>query len=96
MDPSKRPGGRSTRVREAVLRSALLELSEMGWASLSVERISERSGVHKTTIYRRWGSAERVALEALLERGSKGIPIPDSGDIRLDLMALGRSIAQSG
>ncbi len=95
MDPIRRPGGRSSRVREAVLRSALLELSEMGWASLSVERISERSGVHKTTIYRRWGSAEGVALEALLERGSKGIPIPDTGDIRLDLIALGRSIAES-
>lgn len=78
-----------------MLRSALLELSETGWASLSVERISERSGVHKTTIYRRWGSAEGVALEALLERGSEGIPIPDTDDIRLDLIALGRSIAES-
>jgi AcrR family transcriptional regulator len=95
MDSIRRPGGRSTLVREAVLRSALLELSEMGWASLSVERISERSGVHKTTIYRRWGSAEGVALEALLERGSEGIPIPDTGDITLDLIALGRSIAES-
>ncbi len=95
MESNKRPGGRSARVREAVLRAALLELSETGWDSLSVERIAERSGTHKTTIYRRWGSADRVALEALLERGSEGIPIPDTGDIRLDLIALGRSIAAS-
>ena len=95
MDSTKRPGGRSARVREAVLRAALLELSETGWDSLSVERIAERSGTHKTTIYRRWGSADRVALEALLERGSEGIPIPDTGDVRLDLIALGRSIAAS-
>jgi AcrR family transcriptional regulator len=95
MDLNTRPGGRSTRVREAALRAALLELSETGWDSLSVERIAERSGVHKTTIYRRWGSADRVALEALLERGSEGIPIPNTGDIRLDLIALGRSIAAS-
>lgn len=92
---SKRPGGRSARVREAVLRAALLELSDTGWDSMSVERIAERSGIHKTTIYRRWGSADRVALEALLERGSEGIPIPDTGDVRLDLIALGRSIAES-
>jgi len=93
MDSPKRPGGRSARIREAALSAALLELSENGWHSLSVERIAERSGVHKTTIYRRWGSADRVALEALLERGSEGIPIPDTGDVRLDLIALGRSIA---
>jgi len=93
MKSSKRPGGRSARVREAVLRAALVELSETGWDSLSVERIAERSGIHKTTIYRRWGSADRVALEALLERGSEGIPIPDTGDISDDLIALGRSIA---
>lgn len=95
MDSNKRPGGRSARVREAVLRAALLELSESGWDSLSVERIAERSGTHKTTIYRRWGSADRVALEALLDRGSESIPVPDTGDVRLDLFALGRSIAAS-
>jgi len=95
MDSSKRPGGRSARVREAVLRAALQELSETGWDSLSVERIAERSEVHKTTIYRRWRSADRVALAALLERGSEGIPIPDTGDVRLDLIDLGWSIAAS-
>lgn len=95
MDSGKRPGGRSARIREAVLRAALRELSETGWDALSVERIAERSGVHKTTIYRRWGSADRVALEALLKRGSEGIPIPDTGDVRLDLIALCQSIAVS-
>jgi AcrR family transcriptional regulator len=95
MDSNKRPGGRSARVREAVFRAALLEVSETGWGSLSVERIADRSGVHKTTVYRRWGSADNVALEALLERGSEGIPIPDTGDATLDLIALGRSIARS-
>jgi len=89
----KRPGGRSARVRTAVLEAAVLELGEFGWRSLSVERIAARSGVHKTTIYRRWGSADRVVLDALLERGSEGIPIPDTGDLSDDLVGLGRSTA---
>ena len=89
----KRPGGRSARVRAAVLEAAVLELGEFGWRSLSVDRIAARSGVHKTTIYRRWGSADRVVLDALVERGSEGIPIPDTGDLRSDLVRLGRSIA---
>ena len=89
----KRPGGRSTRIRAAVLEAAVHELGEFGWRSLSVERIAARSGVHKTTIYRRWGSADRVVLDALLERGTEGFPIPDTGDLGEDLACLGRSVA---
>ena len=89
----QRPGGRSARIRAKVLDAALGELGTSGWRALSVDRIAERSGVHKTTIYRRWGSASGVALEALLEVGSDEIPIPDTGDLSGDLLALGRSIS---
>ena len=93
MEPQQRPGGRSARVRAKVLEATLRELGASGWGALSVERIAERSGVHKTTIYRRWGSADQVALEALLETGNDEIPIPDTGDVFGDLLALGRLIA---
>jgi len=76
-----------------VLEAALSEIGASGWGSLSVERIAERSGVHKTTIYRRWGGADQVVLDALLNRGSEGIPIPDTGTLTGDLLALGRLIA---
>jgi AcrR family transcriptional regulator len=89
----KRPGGRSARIRAVVLEAAVHELGEFGWRSLSVERIAARSGVHKTTIYRRWGSADRVVLDALLERGTAGFSIPDTGDLNEDLVCLGRSVA---
>ena len=95
MDAMKRPGGRTARVTESVLEAALAELAEVGWGSLSVERIADRSGVHKTTIYRRWGSVDQVVLDALLERGAEEIPAPHTGDISDDLVALGRSIAVS-
>lgn len=91
----KRPGGRTARVRESVFAAALAELAESGWGSLSVERIADRSGVHKTTIYRRWGTADEVVLDALLERGGEGIPVPDTGDVIIDLIVLGRSVATS-
>ena len=93
MEPQQRPGGRTARVRAKVLEATLREIGASGWGALSVERIAERSGVHKTTIYRRWGTADRVALEALLDRGSEEIPVPDTGDLVGDLRALGRLIA---
>ncbi|MGB9358619.1 MAG: TetR/AcrR family transcriptional regulator [Acidimicrobiia bacterium] len=93
MEPQQRPGGRTARVRANVLEATLNELGASGWGALSIERIAERSGVHKTTIYRRWGTVDRLALEALLDRGSEEIPVPDTGGLVGDLLALGRLIA---
>jgi AcrR family transcriptional regulator len=93
MEAKQRPGGRSARVRATVFEAALKELGSSGWRALSVERIAEQAGVHKTTIYRRWGSADQVVLEALLAKGSDQIPMPDTGSVLDDLLGLGRSIA---
>ncbi|WP_244223567.1 TetR family transcriptional regulator [Amycolatopsis circi] len=49
-----RPGGRTARTR-AVVHNAARELFAEGREQLSVREVSERSGVHEVTIYRRWG-----------------------------------------
>jgi AcrR family transcriptional regulator len=88
----KRPGGRSARVRADVLKAALEELAAVGYASLSFEGIAARAGVHKTTLYRRWGSREDLILDAMLDRGAERVPIPDTGSLRTDLLEYGREI----
>jgi AcrR family transcriptional regulator len=88
----KRPGGRSARVRADVLQAALEELAAVGYASLSFEGIAARAGVHKTTLYRRWGSREDLMLDAMLDRGAERVPIPDTGSLRTDLLEYGREI----
>jgi AcrR family transcriptional regulator len=91
----RRPGGRSARVRADVMEATLAELAEVGFGSLSLEGVAKRAGVHKTTIYRRWGSRENLVLDALLERGRETVPIPDTGSLREDLLTYGREIAHS-
>jgi AcrR family transcriptional regulator len=93
--PRKRPGGRSARVRAAVLKGALEELAAVGYASFSLEGVARRAGVHKTTLYRRWGNRDNLLLEAMLERGREQVPIPDTGSLRTDLLELGREIVAS-
>jgi AcrR family transcriptional regulator len=93
--PRKRPGGRSARVRSAVLKAALEELAAVSYASFSVEGVAERAGVHKTTLYRRWRNRENLLLEAMLERGREHVPIPDTGSLRSDLLAYGEAIVAS-
>ncbi|MGD1172287.1 TetR/AcrR family transcriptional regulator [Mycobacterium seoulense] len=87
-----RPGGRTSRVRAAVLDAALAVLAESGYTGLTMERIAERSKVNKSTIYRRWQSKEAVLAAALDEVASHEFPIPATGSIDGDLRTFGSGL----
>ena len=89
---SVRPGGRTARTRAAVFEAALNELAERGWDQVSVEAIAARAGVHKTTVYRRWGGKDRLVAEALETAAERQIQVPDSGDVDHDLRVLARAV----
>jgi AcrR family transcriptional regulator len=93
--PRTRPGGRSARVRAAVIDALLAELAENGLGELTMEGVARRAGVNKTTLYRRWGSKEELLLDALLDRGERRVPIPDTGSLRDDLLTVAHQIAAS-
>jgi AcrR family transcriptional regulator len=88
-----RTGGRSARVREAVLSAVLDELNVNGYAALSVEAVASRAGVNKTTIYRRWPTLDDLLVDALMTWSEDAIPGQDTGSIETDLLALGRILA---
>ncbi len=82
-------------MRDAVRRATLAELAEHGFRGLTVENVAERSGVHKTTVYRRWGSVEGLISDALELAGAEPWPIPDTGTIEGDLRGVAR-LVQNG
>lgn len=88
-----RPGGRSARVRRAVLDATLDLLHLHGMDGLTVAEVSTRAGVHETSIYRRWGTRENLMIDALLEEAEELLPIPDTGSLRDDLIAYLTSLA---
>jgi AcrR family transcriptional regulator len=90
---ARRPGGRSARVRAAAIAATLVELAECGYSALSLEDVARRAGVHKTTLYRRWGTREELVLEAMLERASEHVSVRDTGSLRDDLLDLARTAA---
>ncbi|WP_308311114.1 TetR/AcrR family transcriptional regulator [Streptomyces sp. GbtcB6] len=92
----RRPGGRSARVRSAVFTATLEVLAEAGAAGLTIAEVAKRAGVHETSIYRRWSTRERLAVEALSELSAELLPTPDTGTLEGDLVALGRSLAEYG
>jgi AcrR family transcriptional regulator len=84
---TSRPGGRSERVRQAVLDATADELLEVGFERLSIVSVAQRAGVHHTTIYRRWETKSRLVLDAIIELTREHLPAPDLGDLRSDLRA---------
>lgn len=95
LDKSQRPGGRSARVRAAVLAAFFDTLVDSGYSQLSFEAVAARAGVHKTTLYRRWGSRENLLLDAALESATQAVPVPDTGALQSDLRELAAAIAEN-
>jgi AcrR family transcriptional regulator len=88
----RRPGGRSAEKRAAVLAATLDLLAETGPDGLTIGAVAQRAGVHETSIYRRWGARERLALEAMAELSGNLLPVPDLGSLPKDLVAFGQKL----
>jgi len=78
--------GRAARVVSDVLIATAEELSRVGYSTLRVEDVAARSGVNKTTIYRRWPTKPDLvgaALRAVWESPE----VPDTGSLRADFVS---------
>lgn len=82
---TQRPGGRTERTRQAVLHATLALLAERGFSELTVDAVAERSGVHKTTVYRRWSSPDGLVAAALQMGAEDDWKAPDTGSFEDDL-----------
>ncbi|SOE10713.1 transcriptional regulator, TetR family [Streptomyces sp. 2323.1] len=92
---TRRPGGRTARTRAAVRDAVLAGLTEHGYPGLTVEYVAEHSGVHKTTLYRRWKDIEGLVADALDLAGEDEWTPPDTGSLEGDLRALAREVVAS-
>jgi AcrR family transcriptional regulator len=87
----KRTHGRSARVLESVLEAAAEELGRVGFSGLRIEDVALRSGVNKTTIYRRWPSKSEL-ITAVLDRENVPVEDVDTGHLESDIRETLRQI----
>jgi AcrR family transcriptional regulator len=85
-----RVGGRTARVRTAVFEAAFFELGLRGYAAVSIEDIAARAGVHKTTIYRRWETKDKLLADAVIDLADFAVLTPDTGSVETDLREFAR------
>ena len=86
---------RVERSRAKVLTAAAQLLREVGFAEVTIEQISERSGVSRSTMYRHWTTREEILRDAFSH-----VAVPDPGepgdeaiDLREDLRRYARVFA---
>ncbi|MFC9281666.1 TetR/AcrR family transcriptional regulator C-terminal ligand-binding domain-containing protein [Streptomyces collinus] len=90
-----RPGGRTARVRAAVLRAAGDAMTEVGFAHLDLADIARRAEVGKTTVYRRWGTVAGLVADLLTDMAEQSLPRTDSGSLLDDLRANARLVRRT-
>jgi AcrR family transcriptional regulator len=83
---------RVQRSKKAILTATFQLLSETGLSGVSIDEVSRRSGVAKTTIYRHWPSRSALVLDACSRLKPKS-QAPDTGNLRDDVTVLALNLA---
>ncbi|MEU1468370.1 TetR/AcrR family transcriptional regulator [Streptomyces sp. NPDC005761] len=87
-----RPGGRTARVRESVLRAAGDALAEQGFDRLDLADVARRAEVGKTTVYRRWSTTTGLIADLLDDMAEQSSPRTRTGSLAEDLKANARLV----
>lgn len=77
-------------VQAALLRATQELLIEEGYERLTCDAVAKRCGASKATIYRRWPNKLALVIAAT-EDLFPALEVPDTGDLREDLLACGRA-----
>jgi AcrR family transcriptional regulator len=92
-----RAGGRAPRgnaTTEALRGAVRRMLEELGYQGLTMEGVAARSGVAKTSIYRRWPSKAEMVFDLMLHSSDELPPLADQGSLADDIDVLaGRFVA---
>jgi AcrR family transcriptional regulator len=73
-------------VRAAVLTAAGHILLRDGMPAVTFDRVATEAGASKTTLYKWWPSPGALAAEAYFAQSRQVLDIPDTGDLRADLI----------
>lgn len=87
-------GRRRARSEKAILDATRELIAERGVEGLTMEGVAARSGVAKTTIYRRWRDKDELGLAILVDDTDKISAPPDLGDTRKELCMFVRTAKQ--
>ena len=82
-------------IEAVIINTTFEDLREHGFRAVTVESISAKTGIAKTSIYRRWPNKAAMVMDAFLLRVGPGIEFPRKPryveSIRLQMLALAKA-----
>lgn len=84
--PRRRPGGRSTVVRDRILGATIELVAKDGTTHLSYDEVAEIAQVNRSSVYRNWPDQSSLIGEAILRAVDAQASLRDTGDLRTDLI----------
>lgn len=84
---TKRGRPRSIKTKESILSASYELLLENGFENMTIEKIAERAGVGKASIYKWWPNKAAVIMDGFFAAASDRLPLPDSGSALDDVYA---------
>jgi AcrR family transcriptional regulator len=79
-------------LEQAILRAAADELTESGYAGLTMDRVARRAGTNKNAIYRRWPNRAALGVAAYKLIVETALGPPDTGELREDVLTVLRQM----
>jgi AcrR family transcriptional regulator len=92
-DHRSSPRRRGDDLVSAIFAATLAELEIHGYASLTMESVSERAHVGKASLYRRWPGKMALVVDAVSASFPDTDQLADTGTLRGDLIANLRQVA---
>jgi AcrR family transcriptional regulator len=90
-DHRKGPRRRGHALIQAIYEATIAELTETGYARLTMEGVAARAHTSKASLYRRWPSRADLVLDAIRNTTPELDEPPDTGDLRTDILTVLRS-----
>lgn len=91
-DFRSKPRRRGDVLTHNIFKAAMAELAESGYSGVSMERVAERAGTGKASLYRRWSSRAELMADALRHQFPDRAQLPDTGNFRTDCLTMMRMI----
>jgi AcrR family transcriptional regulator len=86
---------RSEECHNAILQTAIDLVLEFGFRAVSIESIAAKSGVAKTTIYRRWPNKAAIVMDAFMLRFGSGTQFPPAKKVTESIRLQMRTMAKA-
>jgi AcrR family transcriptional regulator len=90
-----RPRSLDAEREQAILRATYEMLGEVGYQGLRVDAVAARARASKATLYRHWPTKAGLVADAVRACKATGENIPDTGNLRADLVGWFGAIAAS-